>query len=91
MSVGHGQISLSFDTVDSEAYPTGCISFEELQRSVARVAQRCAYVANTLVCCEKRTDTSNCVFYFEDVSSSSPKGGECTFQEEKEGDAFDFP
>jgi hypothetical protein len=38
MSVGHGQISLSFDTVDSEAYPTGCISFEELQRSVARVA-----------------------------------------------------
>jgi hypothetical protein len=23
---------LSFDTVDSEAYPTGCKSFEELQR-----------------------------------------------------------
>ena len=55
-------------------YYLGTLASLELQR-----------VANTLVCCEKRTDTSNCVFNFEDVSSSSPKGGECTFQEEKEG------
>ena len=73
---------LSFDTVDSEDYPTGCIPFVEFQRYC---------VANTLVCCEKRTDTSNCGFCFEDVSSSSPKDGESTLQEEKEGVALISP